>query len=605
MPTDHTQRLWTLSLAAALLLGVGLRVEALGSGFRTDDYVHLAMLEGRFAIERAPWDLYWFSGRDAPETVALIDSGYLPWWTHEDHRVAMLRPLSSLLIALDHALFDRNAVAYHVHSLLWLVGLLLATGALLRRILPVGVAALALVLYALDEAHGVPSAWIANRSTLVATTFGVLALSAHLRARERGPTGGWLAPLWLALCLGAGEYGLCMAAYLLAYEMFGRTEALGARLRALVPAATLCLGYLGARAALGHGARASGFYLSPLDSPLEWLSRGLPRMAALAGDLTLALPAAHWHAGAPLRAELLSLGLFDPPTWRRLPDWHTWQAAAGALGIALAALALRWLARRDPEQRRTRLWLAIGSLGALLVPAGSLPGSRLLAAGALGASILIASLLWLGFQRMRELTPARRVLPAALLIALVLAHGLNSGQHALARAGAHRARAEAERTQAARAPLPASGHALLVSASDVATAAHLPVIRQAKAPSASLLRLSGGLLPHDILRAGPRAIELRILGSDLSDSFAGSAYRPRSAPFHPGQKLECSGIRITVLDVHEGNPRHLRFDFDRPLEELTLLHAGSEGLVPIFLPADGSVRRLPRATIAWSIVRAR
>ncbi|MDD9936278.1 MAG: hypothetical protein OXT09_21880, partial [Myxococcales bacterium] len=112
-------------------------------------------------------------------------------------------------------------------------------------------------------------------------------------------------------------------------------------------------------------------------------------------------------------------------------------------------------------------------------------------------------------------------------------------------------------------------------------------------------------LAEDTLRAGPRAIELRLLGSDLSDSFAGSAYRPRSAPFHPGQKLECSGIRITVLDVHEGNPRHLRFDFDRPLEELTLLHAGSEGLVPIFLPADGSVRRLPRATIAWSIVRAR
>jgi len=80
---------------AVLLLGLlgalALRWPAVAGGYQDDDYIQAAMLDGEFWIERGPLDLFWFAGRDAVEQRALVEHGYLPWWTHPQHRVAMLR----------------------------------------------------------------------------------------------------------------------------------------------------------------------------------------------------------------------------------------------------------------------------------------------------------------------------------------------------------------------------------------------------------------------------------------------------------------------------------------------------------------------------------
>ncbi len=75
----------------------------------------------------------------------------------------------------------------HLHSLLWLGALVVAAALLYRRILgPTWVAGLAALLYAVDDAHAAPAAYIANRNALIATCFGVLCLLCFARSRQEG-----------------------------------------------------------------------------------------------------------------------------------------------------------------------------------------------------------------------------------------------------------------------------------------------------------------------------------------------------------------------------------------------------------------------------------
>ena len=95
-----------------------------------------------------------------------------------------------------------------------------------------------------------PLAWLANRCVLIGATFGLLAVWAHLEWRIPDPaTPAWIrrrGPLIVAglmtLCISAGEYGLGILAYLVAWELFAAPVDASGRvriertLRALVPA---------------------------------------------------------------------------------------------------------------------------------------------------------------------------------------------------------------------------------------------------------------------------------------------------------------------------------------------------------------------------------
>jgi hypothetical protein len=121
----------------------------------------------------------------------------------------------------------------------------------------------------------------------------------------------------------------------------------------------------------------------------------------------------------------------------------------------------------------------------------------------------------------------------------------------------------------------------------------------------SYRRLSGAGLAHDLTRTADRTLELKVLGSDVSDAFAGSLYRPRTAPLRVGDRITVGAgrrrMQVTVLRVVDGNPLRLRFDFGRSLDDpsLVILHPGPNGLQPIPTLAVGQTVRLPRATAAW------
>ncbi len=213
--TETARRIFTegVRLRWVLLAGTLVSLPALRLGFVIDDYFHVWLLE-RGGLPAA-LELFTFSDGDPIANALRREEGPYPWWTLDDLRLRFLRPLSGITHWLDHRVFGRTTWPMHLHSIAWHLGLVAVAAAVFRRLLPVGVAGLAALLFAVDDAHALPVMWLANRNALVALVPGFAGLLAHLPWREHGWTpGAWLVPPLLALGLAAGEPALGAFAYL-------------------------------------------------------------------------------------------------------------------------------------------------------------------------------------------------------------------------------------------------------------------------------------------------------------------------------------------------------------------------------------------------------
>src|SRR5258708_21904314 len=129
-------------------------------------------------------------------------------------------------------------------------------------------AGLAALLFAVEDGHALPAAWLANRNSLLATLFGLLALTVHDRWRRDGwRPGAWWGSAFLALALLSGELGLGVLAYLAAYALLLDPAGWRRGLTAAIPAGGVFLTWAAAYRLLGFGASGSGMYLDPLASP--------------------------------------------------------------------------------------------------------------------------------------------------------------------------------------------------------------------------------------------------------------------------------------------------------------------------------------------------
>jgi hypothetical protein len=48
-----------------------------------------------------------------------MESGPIPWFVHPQLKVNFLRPVSSALLALDHAFFGLRPWGYRIQAILW------------------------------------------------------------------------------------------------------------------------------------------------------------------------------------------------------------------------------------------------------------------------------------------------------------------------------------------------------------------------------------------------------------------------------------------------------------------------------------------------------
>jgi len=218
----------------------------------------------------------------ATQHARLGESGTLAWWSAPDYRLGFMRPISSITHVVDFALWPDLPLLMYAHSLVWLVMLLTAADAVLRRFLPRPIATLALLLYAIDDARGPAVGYISNRNALLMACFGFVALWAHDRARRDGWSAGrWLGPLAFAAGLLAGEGTIATLAYLGAHALFVDRDTWRARVVALAPYAVVLVGWAILYKALGYGVRGSGIYVDPGGDPGSFMAVAPVRMVVL------------------------------------------------------------------------------------------------------------------------------------------------------------------------------------------------------------------------------------------------------------------------------------------------------------------------------------
>ncbi len=554
-----------------LLAGLAVFWPTLHAGFALDDDVHAAMVRGTYPAPRAPWDLY--NLVDDTSREALRARGVLPWWTSADLTIRFLRPLAAGLRWADYRLFGDAGVAHHAHSFLWWVVVALAARALYRRWLPPRAAAIATVAFALAPCHAIPLVWLANREALVSLGLGIPALLAWVRFREEGPARfGALAALLFAGALAAGEYGIALTGYVLAYELVRRGDTLPRRALGLVPFVAPLAAYLGLRAALGYGPIGSGFYADPLRDPALYLRHAPSRFVALLLD--------GWFA---LDRETFLASL-----------WTTFFVIVALGGLAVVGLAVR-AAYRDleaPVRARVR-FLLLGSTLSLAPLLAVVPSSRLVGVSALGIGAavgLVVARAWLPAPSLPRIGGLAGL--AATLLAFVhLAHGPAS---AWLTGSAYRASTEREAAHRAalRARLGAIGDARLVVMRGGASAPfHLPFSLDAAGHalprSVSVLSQTGHVLAR---RLGPNTLEL-IAGREDTLIPLGEAniYVDRHRVFTEGEVIPFAEGRATVRALAHGRPRIVEFEFDHDLDA-SPLHVTTEtfgGFVDARAPAIG------------------
>jgi hypothetical protein len=567
---------------ALAAVAVAVALPSLGAGWQLDDLFHRETLLGETPLV-SPWEAFSTLRGDPAVLRAFVDLGLLPWWSAEDLRLAFFRFLSVATHRLDYALWPESPALMHAQNLVWYGLAVAAVTVLYRRVLgPTWVAGLAALAFALDDAHVLPAAWIANRNAWVAMVFGIVCVVAHDRWRRDGwRPGAWLGPLALALALAAGELGLSTIAYLTAYVTFLDRVPWRQRLAGFVPYAGVAAVWAALYRCLGFGVSSSGWYIDPVASP--------GRFAAALVYRAPFLLLGQW-TGVPAEAG----GLLAP----RFPA-GMWFHAVGF--VAVLGLLLLPVVRRDAVAR----FLASGMCLSLIPIAGAVPQNRELLFVGVGGMGLVAQLVegafgappWRpGSRAWRWAARGFAVLslPVHLLLAPLV------GPLQLATWKELTAPTEAAVGSLPNDPALAAQDLVVVDAPDFLyfVSPIEPIRRLRGLPVPRHVRvLANGLSPIAVTRRDASTLDVDLERGLFRSAFA-RLYRDADHRFTPGQVIALTGVTITIVETaQDGTPTRIRYRFDRPLEDPTLRWVRWEepAYVPFTLPTVGETVHLESA----------
>ncbi len=554
----------------AVGIAVVLNLPSVSTGWYLDDLLHRAQFlevgpeTDSFNMTHRMFD---FLSGEPEEVLTFKDLGVLPWWAEDRLRIRFWRPISSLTHVVDYKLWPDSGVMMHLHSLAWLACLVGLTALVYRRLIAVPfVAGLAALLYALDDAHGMPVAFLANRNALVAASFGMFSLWLHDRFRRDGwRLGAILSPLAFLAALLAGESGIGTAPYLLGYALFLERRSGAARIVPILPHGVIGIIWLAAYEGSGYGTFGSGFYLDPIGQPAEWFPQFL------------------------VRAPLLLLGQWFLPPSSLAFAWTPAQtrgvASFGVLFLVLLLFLLRPILRED----RTARFLAFGMLLSVVPISAGFPHDRLLFFVGIGGMGLLAMLLVRLFDR--AVTPgAGRLLAWVLVVVhvviaapfqLVTSASISSQEPVYAnppRSLPNDPRLETQRLVIVNAPNTFYGqYTLIVRRFD------------SKPAPRSMLMLAPGTTSLAIERSSKHTLSI-----EAEDGWLGSpfdiVYRARTELFSENYQVKLSdfGIKVATL-TEDGRPKRVHFTFSRELEDESLRWVRYEygQYVPFELPAVG------------------
>jgi hypothetical protein len=578
-------RTWLLHPAAdrvIMWLGFVLLLPSLPTGLAADDYVHIAMLDRPAPIAgfaREPLDIFRFC--DPKFSPLLIQEGLFPWWDDPEARLAFMRPITAATHLLDHELWRNSGWLMHLHSALWALLLLAGVRALYREWIDDRLLGnLAFALYALDDARGWLVSWIAARNAAVGTAISIWALVLHVRER-RGqlPAGRWLAPILLGLGLLGSEGASAIGLYILGYTLFMERGPILQRLLRLWPYLPILIAWRVAYRAFDFGVIGSGVYVDPLTDPLRFATMFLENAPILLGSQFGGMWSDAW------------LMLFILPRVR-IAIYIASVLFAGAVIVALI-----------PGLRRSPLLrcCAFGAFASLLPASPTFVADRLLTWVAIGACVLLASLIAPVLQRGASapdvVQPARwaAALGVAVLslylVSLPLlparARGTLLMRDFIDRAGAGIPTdpgVEAKTLVFVNPPhLPFATYPAIER-----SALHIPRPHAIHTLGTSTTPLTLERLDARSLRVTPRGGFLQNPSSRLS--------RSERRPFHVGQDITQRDMRVRVREITpEGRPLSIDLTFERPLEDAQYLWRQwlGSGAVPFTPPALGQTVTLP------------
>jgi hypothetical protein len=591
------------------IIAVLLCIPSLWLGFQWDDhYIRLVLMRPAPIPEweRSPLELFSFYPGDGEFTLTAMDRGTAPWWTKLELHLAFFRPLTGITHWIDFRLWPGHPWVMHLHSLLWFGAAIAVAGLMYRRLLlPPWVAGLAALFFAIDDAHGMPAVWIANRNACIGALFGFVALIAHDRWRRHGWRPGRVAaPLALLLGLLAGEIALATVAYLVAYALFLDRDRWLGRLGSLVPSGLVCIGWWFGYRWLGYGAGGSAMYVDPGASPLEFARAAVER-APLLFFGQWALPSQYYLLLSQRATEVM---------------WLV------AVGLVAAIGFLLWpLIRRDRMAR----FFAFGMIFSLLPACATLPGDRLLFLAGFGGMGLLAQFV-AGVRGRAEWLPrfpVWRVLAHGAVWVLLVIH-LVFAPVLLLRASAH-VKALGDVIERAADSLPADPavvdqQLLIVNTPSTFISAYGVLIQflDGRPTAPRIMTLGSSIHPIGVSRPAENLLVVRPEGGFLAPR--GSPVPGQEAeqppfdyrymfpvfdplyrdatPMQEGERIELTGLTVEIMTVTEdGRPHEVAFRFDRSLDDPSLrwLEWDDGVYVPFVLPPVGESVTLPAVTVPY------
>jgi hypothetical protein len=536
--------------ALAGLFAALLMLPAVNDGFQLDDHYQRVKMLG---LAGSSWSIFEAFDGDPITNHGKMERGVIPWWADSRLRHSHFRYLAAVTTHLDFAAWPDRPALMHMHSIAWLVGLVLAVSLLYRKVLgPTWLAGLATLLYAVDDAHAMPTAYLANRSALLATCFGAVSVWAFARWRaDAWARGAWVAPLFLALALGSAEIGLATTAYLFSYVVFLDRGSFKERAKSLLPCVVVGLAWAGLYLTGNFGASESGVYREPFADPTAYVAGLLWRAPILLlGQWT------------PIPADVSGMsGLGDTG----LPIL----IAMGTLVTALVGLTLVPVLRTNAS---ARFW-GLGMLLSVLPVAAAGPQNRLLFFVGIGAMGLVAELVGT-LVRGEALGRVRRGLSWGVLVLLLLSHlvlsplmfGMMLDLHARAAEGMQRAL-----DSVAAASIRSTQTLVVVNPPDYTyTVGAIPaVLDVAGLPVPKHVRgLSAGTSEVEITRTDAKSLRV-VLPKSLFPSLFSHYYRAK--PFADRERVELSGFVAEVERRNaQGSPEAIAYRFRERLEDASL-----------------------------------
>ncbi len=561
------------------LIAVLLASPCLFIGFYLDDYVGRYIysdLPGAAQLYRIYVGGYGIANGSPADNAWQVEEGHAPWWMYPNLILQAFRPVSLATHLLDGQLWLHSAFFWHAHSLLWLGAFVYAAARLYRGILGMTLGGMAALLLAFDHTHGFVVGFACNRHALVTGTFAMLCFAEHRRFRATGSkVAAALAVLLYGVTLLAGELGLALTGYLLAYTLFVDRAPLVRRALAFAPYAVVTVVWRAVYNAMGYGAEGSGVYVDPGREPVRFALTLLERGPVLVLGQFLAPPAEFYSIVGESGARVM---------------W-----AAGAAFVALLALALIPVLL---ESRTARMWAA-GMLASLVPAASTHPHNRQLLFASIGAMALIAEL-W-EFHRNRARAGALLGLSRAVGGTVLFFHLFLSPLASPFTTCSIAATGPMHRALDGVLGDVRDRDVVFVTAPDYWLPRLVQLkLRLAEAPLPRRWRaLSFGAQPVTVHRTAPGTLVVDYSGGILQSPLL-ELYRDRRLRMRPGERVQLAGLAIEVLEVSaDGRVTRAQFAFDEALDAPRFRFYAWERqrFVPFRVPPVGEKRTLAPATL--------